>query len=143
MTGSACWRAFWATSSPNAVPSACPMGLETHLRMPVADYESLRARLAPRRFEDATDCVQKVREIKSEAEIAKIRASCALAGRVFDRVPEFAGEGTPAGRGLSRLPDCAAARGGPTGSVMSRGGAGPDGYGDVISPASSDPLQRG
>lgn len=119
-----------------------PMGLETHLRMPVADYEALRARLAPRRFEDATDCVQRVREIKSEAEIAKIRASCALAGRVFDRVPEFAGEGRPLDAVFRDFQIALLQEGADWVSYVA-GGAGPDGYGDVISPAASDPLQRG
>ena len=64
-----------------------PMGLETHLRMPLKDYETLRARLAPRRFVDATACIQRVREVKCEAEIGKIREICAIAGRAFARVP--------------------------------------------------------
>ena len=72
-----------------------PMGLETHLRMPLADYERLRAQLAPRQLVDATACIQRVREVKSEAEIAKIRESCAIAGRAFARVPEFVAEGKP------------------------------------------------
>jgi len=74
-----------------------PMGPETHLRMPLADYADLRARLTPRRFEDATACVQRVREIKSEAEIAKIRETSAIASRAFDRVPDF----VQAGRSLA------------------------------------------
>ena len=72
-----------------------PMGLESHLRMPVADFLRLQSRIAPRRFVDGTDAVYRVREIKSEAEIAKIRATCAVADAAFTRVPEFARLGVP------------------------------------------------
>jgi Xaa-Pro aminopeptidase len=119
-----------------------PMGLETHLRMPLADFETLRARLPPRRFVDATACVQRVREVKCEAEIDKIRASCAIAGRAFARVPDFA----HSGRALScvfRDFQIALLSAGADWVSYVAGGAGPDGYGDVISPACLAPLQRG
>jgi hypothetical protein len=70
-----------------------PMGLETHLRMPLADYAALACRIAPRALVDGTVAVQRVREVKSEAEIGKIRDSCAIAGSAFARVPEFAQPG--------------------------------------------------
>ena len=75
---------------PEAGRIGIPMGLESHLRMPVADFLRLQSRIAPRRIVDGTDAVYRVREIKSEAEIEKIRASCAVADAAFDRVPEFA-----------------------------------------------------
>ena len=119
-----------------------PMGLETHLRMPLADYEDLRVRLAPRRFEDATDCVQRVREIKSEAEIAKVRATCALAGRAFDRVTDFAWAGRPLDAVFRDFQVALLQQGADWVSYVA-GGAGTDGYGDVISPAGPAPLARG
>jgi Xaa-Pro aminopeptidase len=91
-----------------------PMGLETQLRMPIGDYLRLTAMIAPAHCVDATDVVQRVREIKSEAEIAKIRAACGVADRAFARVGEYA---------------CP--------------GAGPGGYGDVISPADDRRLAPG
>ncbi len=119
-----------------------PMGAETHLRMPLADFESLRARLAPRQFVDATSCLQRVREVKSEAEIAKIREICAIAGRAFDRVPQFASEGRPLAEVFGDFQVAALAEGADWLSYLA-GGAGCDGYGDVISPAGAEPLQRG
>lgn len=119
-----------------------PMGLETHLRMPLADFEALRVRLSPRCFVDATACIQRVREVKSEAEIDKIRATCAVAARAFARVPEFA----QAGRALSdvfRDFQIALLSEGADWVSYVAGGAGPDGYDDVISPAGPAPLQRG
>ena len=119
-----------------------PMGLETHLRMPLGDYEALRTRLAPRAFVDSTACVQRVREIKSEAEIAKIRTSCEIAARTFARVPEFASEGRPLDRVFREFQMMLLAEGADWVSYVA-GGAGPDGYGDVISPAGPNPLMRG
>ena len=119
-----------------------PMGLETHLRMPLADFETLRVRLSPRRFVDATDIVQRVREVKSEAEIDRIRSSCTIAARAFARVPSFAA----AGRSLAdifRDFQIALLEEGADWVSYVAGGAGQDGYGDVISPAGAQPLQRG
>lgn len=119
-----------------------PMGLETHLRMPVADFARLRERLAPRAFTDATATVQRVREIKSEAEIAKIRATCAVADAAFDRVPDFARPGAPLARVFRDFQVALLQEGADWVSYVA-GGAGPGGYGDVISPADDHPLSAG
>ena len=119
-----------------------PMGPETHLRMPLADLRRLERRLAPRALADATATVQRVREIKSEAEIAKIRAACAVADRAFARVPEMAAPG----RGLDavfRDFQIALLEEGADWVSYVAGGAGPGGYGDVISPAGTTPLAPG
>jgi Xaa-Pro aminopeptidase len=86
--------------------------------------------------------VQRTREIKSEAEIAKIRTACAIAGRAFDRVPDFARPG----RGLDAIFrdfQVALLQEGADWVSYVAGGAGPDGYGDVISPAGPEPLAPG
>ena len=119
-----------------------PMGLETHLRMPLADYHRLCAQLAPRAFIDATDCLQRVREIKSEAEIAKIRNSCAIAARAFDRIPEIAGAGRPLDAVFRGFQALLLEEGADWVSYLA-GGAGQDGYRDVISPARTVPLVAG
>lgn len=119
-----------------------PMGLETHLRMPLRDYDTLRTRLAPRRFVDATACVQRVREVKSEAEITKIRATCKIAHRAFCRVPDIAQDGRSLANVFRDFQIALLSEGADWVSYVA-GGAGPDGYGGVISPASAKPLQRG
>jgi Xaa-Pro aminopeptidase len=119
-----------------------PSGLETHVRMPLTDLRRLERAIAPRVFADATATVQRVREIKSEAEIAKIRNACAVAARAFDRVPEFA----KTGRGLDavfRDFQIALLQEGADWVSYLAGAAGPDGYGDVISPAGPTPLRAG
>ena len=119
-----------------------PMGLETSLRMPLADYHRLAEAVAPCRIADGTAALQRVREVKSPAEIAKIRAACAMAGRAFDTVPEFAGEG----RGLDavfRDFQAALLEAGADWVSYTAGGAGPRGYGDVIAPATAQALAPG
>ena len=119
-----------------------PMGLETHLRMPLADYDRVTNRIKPRRIIDATGTVQRVREIKSEAEITKIKATCEIADRVFARVPEFASTGLPLDQVFRDFQVALLQEGADWVSYVA-GGAGQGGYGDVISPATAQPLAKG
>ncbi len=119
-----------------------PKGLETHIRMPLADFEAVSQTIAPRRFVDGTATVQRVREIKSDAEINKIRTICQIAARAYDRVPEFARAGRPLDA-IFRDFQIALLQEGADWVSYVAGGAGPDGYGDVISPAPATPLAQG
>lgn len=119
-----------------------PMGLETHLRMPLADHARVSSRIAPRSFVDATEVVRRVREVKSEAEIDRIRAACRIAGAAFARVPDFAAEGLTLAQ-VFRAFQVALLEEGADWVAYVAGGAGPDGYGDVISPADERALRRG
>lgn len=119
-----------------------PMGLETHLRMPVQDFHRLSQRIGARSFVDGTNAIQRVREVKTELEIDRISTVCLAAGRAFHRVPEFASAGTPLDRvfrkfQMTLLDECV------DWVSYTAGGAGRDGYGDVISPADPVPLQTG
>jgi len=119
-----------------------PMGPETHLRMPLADYGRVARRIGRRQFVDATAVVQRVREIKSEPEIDKIRATCRIADAAFARVPDFARAGRPLS-GVFRDFQIALLEEGADWVSYVAGGAGPDGYSDVISPADDRPLRAG
>lgn len=119
-----------------------PMKAETHLRMPLADHARLTRRLAPRAFVDATDVVRRVREVKSDAEVDRIRAACAVADRAFARVPELAGQGRTLAE-VFRAFQIALLEEGADWVAYLAGGAGPDGYDDVISPADERVLQAG
>ena len=119
-----------------------PMGLETHLRMPVGDYARVARGIGRRFFADATACIQRVREIKSEAEIERIRATCHIADAAFARVPDFAAPGLPLDRVFRDFQVALLDEGADWVSYVA-GGAGPDGYGDVISPATGRTLQQG
>ncbi len=119
-----------------------PMGPETSLRMPLADFARLRKAAGPTEFVDATAVVQTLNRVKSEAEIAKIAHICAIAGRAFDDMAAIARPGRPLsdvfrdfqiallGAGADWVPYLA-------------GGAGPGGYGDVISLPTDRPLAPG
>ncbi|MGQ7844822.1 M24 family metallopeptidase [Granulosicoccus sp. 3-233] len=66
-----------------------PMAAETQLRYPLNDFERLRAALGGSRFVDATASLRAVRQIKSAAEIEKLRHVCALVSRSFALLPEL------------------------------------------------------
>ncbi|MCB2135445.1 MAG: aminopeptidase P family protein [Rhodobacteraceae bacterium] len=119
-----------------------PMGLESHLRMPLAGFAALQARLGAGRIVSDEGIVARLRAVKSEAEIAKIGTACAIAGRAFVRVGEFAAEGVPLDQIFRRFQISCLDEGADWVPYLA-GGAGPDGYGDVISPATEVPLARG
>jgi len=119
-----------------------PMGLETSLRMPLADYHRVVTAIAPRCFVDATEVVQRVREIKSEAEIAKIRTICGIADRAFDRVPAIVAN-DPRLDAVFRGFQSVLLEEGADWVSYTAGGAGQGGYGDVISPAAPVLLRSG
>ncbi|WP_296765820.1 Xaa-Pro peptidase family protein [Sediminimonas sp.] len=118
-----------------------PMGPETHLRMPLADFERLKAR-SGLRFGDDAGIVAGLRAIKSEAEIARIRDACAVAGRAFARVPEIAAPGVPLERVFRDFQRLLLEEGADWVPYLA-GGAGPQGYADVISPAGPRRLAAG
>ena len=66
-----------------------PMGHETHVRMPAADFDRLRVLVGVDRFVDATGIVCAQRMVKSEAEIEKIAHVCAIASDSFEALPDF------------------------------------------------------
>ncbi|WP_273250680.1 M24 family metallopeptidase [Sediminimonas qiaohouensis] len=118
-----------------------PMGPETHLRMPLADFERLKTRIGLR-FGDDAGIMAGLRAIKSEAEIARIRETCAVAGRAFARVPEIAAAGVPLDQVFRDFQRLLLEEGADWVPYLA-GGAGPDGYGDVISPAGARRLAAG
>lgn len=117
-------------------------GPESHLRMPLQDFDRLKAALAPGRVLPDAGIVRDLREVKSPLEIARIEAACGIAGRAFARLGEVAGPGVSLAevfRGFQRL----LLKEGADWVPYLAGGAGPLGYDDVISPASDAPLQPG
>lgn len=118
-----------------------PMGPETHLRMPLRDYARLQEALAPRAFVDSA-LVQSARMVKSQAEIARIRTACAVADRAFARVPEIAAEGVALAQVFRDFQRLLLEEGAAWVPYLA-GGAGPGGYGDVISPATETALAQG
>ncbi len=119
-----------------------PMGRETQLRMPLGDWMRLCTDVDGREMVDATAIIQAQQQVKSPAEIALIRDICAIGGRAFNRVPQIAVPGVTLAQ-LFRRFQMALLEEGADWVPYLAGGAGPGGYGDVISPARDVPLARG
>lgn len=119
-----------------------PMGPESHLRLPLADYAAVRADLADRVWADATSIMRTLRQVKSEREIAKIAEACRIACDAFDRMPEIAGAGMTELE-VFRAFRIACLEAGADDVDYLVGGAGPGGYGDIISPPGDRRLQPG
>ena len=119
-----------------------PSGLETHIRLPRSTIIEIESRIGNRSLCDDSQCVRQVRSIKSDAEIAKIEAACSIAHRAFECVPEIACAGVPLDRVFREFQAHCLHEGADWVSYLA-GGAGPGGYGDVISPATQTPLNAG
>jgi Xaa-Pro aminopeptidase len=70
-----------------------PMGNETHLRMPLSDFEQLKEEISPHMFMDATDIIKSLRCIKSEREIRKISHICEIVSDGFAAIPNLISTG--------------------------------------------------
>lgn len=124
-----------------SVRLGAPMGHETYLRLPLNSITQLLKELDTP-WMDATHLVRNVRAIKSEHEIDKIRYICSIASTAFERVPTY----DLAGRNeidLFRQFKMSCLELGADDCTYLVGASGPDGYTDVISPASNRQLQDG
>ena len=68
-----------------------PMGPETHVRMPLQDYEKVRSELG--QFFDSTEIIRSLRMVKSEEEISKHEYICGVVSDAFDALPEILNTG--------------------------------------------------
>ncbi len=118
-----------------------PMGHETHIRMPLSDYQCLFSNLPNITTSDATPIIRKLRMVKSPAEIEKITHICGIISQTFDRLPEFIHVNQPLEQ-VFREFRREALRLGADDIPYLVGGAGPGGYRDVISPPTEKPLQN-
>ncbi|MEM6944022.1 MAG: Xaa-Pro peptidase family protein [Pseudomonadota bacterium] len=119
-----------------------PMGTESHLRMPLADWGRLAQTLGPGRLAPDAGIMRKLRLVKSEAEIEKIRTACAIGGRSFARLGEIAAPGVPLDQVFRQFQALALEEGADWVAYLA-GAAGPAGYSDVISLATEAPLAVG
>ena len=118
------------------------MARETQLRMPLADFERLRRALPAAEFADATAILRRLRQVKSEREIAKIAWVCSLASEAFGGAPRLFHEGQSEIEAFRAFKmECL--RCGVDDVPYLVGGAGPGGYGDIISPPSERALADG
>ena len=118
------------------------MARETQLRMPLADFERLRRALPAAEFADATAILRSLRQVKSEREIAKIAWICGLASEAFAAAPRLFHEGQSEIEAFRAFKMECLRRGADDVPYLV-GGAGPGGYGDIISPPSERALADG
>jgi len=119
-----------------------PMGPETHLRMPANDLESLRHGLAGVEIGDCAALIRDLRMVKSDAEIVKIDHVCTLVSDVFESGPALFFEGQAEIEAFRDF-KIACLRAGVDDVRYLVGGAGPGGYGDIISPPTDRPIRAG
>jgi len=67
----------------------CELGKESHLRMSINDYQKLCTTLPNYQFLDSSTFIWKLRMIKSENEISKIKDICNIASQAFDHLPNL------------------------------------------------------
>jgi len=65
----------------------CEIGMESNLRMPIKDFQKLSTNLNNHSFVDASPLIWKLRMIKSENEISKIKKIISIASNAFDELP--------------------------------------------------------
>lgn len=116
--------------------------MESHARMPRADLQRLQTLLGDRTLAGDAQITRRLRMIKSTDEVAKIQHAAGIADRAFDRVDEFARAGAPLSQVFRSFQAMCLMEGADWVPYLA-GGADAGGYGDVISPASDDPLQTG
>ncbi|WP_299818684.1 Xaa-Pro peptidase family protein [uncultured Roseibium sp.] len=119
-----------------------PMGRESSLRMPLEDFHSLQTRLAGSEFINATGLIQSLRMVKSEAELEKLRSICAIGSAAFARAPDLFQKGQTLKDAFRAFRIELLAQGADDVPYLV-GGAGKDGYGDVISPPTGQALEEG
>ena len=121
---------------------ALPMGRESSLRMPLADFACLRQRLNGTEFVNASPIIQALRLIKSELEIEKIANACACVCDAFDAAPNLFSVGQSDVEAFRRFKIECLQQGVDDVSYLV-GGAGSGGYDDIISPPSGRPIETG
>lgn len=123
-----------------------PMGRETHLRMPLVDFEQVKSNLsvhdATVQFVDAANIMRLQRMVKSPAEIDKLRYVAQTASAVFERLFEFVHPGMSEAD-IFRAFKIQCLTEGVDDVAYLVGAAGQGGYGDIISPAGNRQLRLG
>ena len=72
----------------NKCSIGCEIGTESHLRMSIKDFQKLNTSLKNHSFVDASPLIWKLRMIKSEYEISKIKKIISIASNAFDQLPK-------------------------------------------------------
>ncbi len=127
---------------PSLATIGIPMGTETQVRSPFNDIERIRQSLGNVQWRDATQSVRQVRQIKSAAEVDKLRHVCAIASATFADVPRLTSVGMTE-IDVFRAFRIACLQHGADDVPYLVGAAAAKGYDDIISPPSEHVLASG
>ncbi|WP_428647136.1 M24 family metallopeptidase [Roseibium sp.] len=119
-----------------------PMSRESSLRMPLTDFNALRDRLPGSVFTDASPLIQRLRMVKSDREIALLREICRIGSESFANAAALFHQGQTLAEAFRAFKIDLLQKGADDVPYLV-GGAGRDGYGDVISPPSDRRLEPG
>ncbi len=119
-----------------------PMGHETHVRMPAADFEDLRTRLGNVQISDGTEVIRSLRMVKSDAEIAKIARICSIASSAFEHLPNHIKAGDTERQAFAKFKIDLLQKGADDVPYLV-GSSGPDGFTDVINRPSDRVIENG
>ena len=108
-----------------------PMGPETHIRMPAADFENVRSQLGDANWVDTTDIVSGLRMVKSENEIAKVAHVCRIVSDAFDGLPNLISIGDTEQQAFAKFRIDILQRGADDVPYLV-GSTGPGGFDDII-----------
>lgn len=118
------------------------IGREMALRMPVSDFMKLPALLGGSELADGSEAIWQGRMIKTEAEVARIRAACQIACDTYDAVPALVKRGMSERQAVQALRADATSRGIDAIPFMP-GIASPGGVSQIISSPSDRVLSSG
>lgn len=108
-----------------------PMGHETHVRMPAADFARLRDDLGNLETIDCAPLLRRQLNVKSPAEIEKIRFACQITSQGFIALPEVLAIGQSERDACRALRQDLLNRGADSTAFMVAG-SGPGGYDNII-----------
>lgn len=118
------------------------LGRETLYRAPLNDLDNLKSKLPSASWRDATTIIHNARSIKSPAEVEKIHHAARVASAAFGLVPEIIKTGMNEIEAFRAFKLACIAFGADDPAYLV-GGAGNNGYGDIISPPSDRVIADG
>ncbi|MDB3935785.1 Xaa-Pro peptidase family protein [Granulosicoccus sp.] len=115
---------------------------ETYLRCCLDDLQCIRSALAGAHWVDSTNCIRTVRQIKSEAEILKLRHITEVTSRAFAKVPDIIHSGMTDTEAFRRFKITCLEQGADDCRYLV-GAASAGGYADIISPPNDHFINSG
>ena len=118
------------------------LGIESCLRMPFNNFMELSAMLSAKEFVDIAADIHRLRSVKSEPEVEKIRKACDIAHQGFANIPKHARIGQTE-RDICKKMRIDMLEAGADSIKYLIAGSGPDGYDSIIMGPTDRRLSKG